>query len=451
MKTYPRLLLPALIVFFIALLSYNYIEGQSVNYEIQQNQIHRYITQLEKADANLDRQILRMDSWYFSNYDKVNLAYRQYLDILDGLPQMPDELKASIPKIKRHLKMKHSLVEKLKSSNAVLRNSVNYLPELVSALDLDIDSALQNGEITLRQSSKLRHSVQDIVFHGVTRQLISRVSIKPDLSPPLQRLPIKVEKSWQEMQKHIEVLVKYKQRDEELNDQLEKTQLSGQLELLNSAFAGYLLEKEESQQLQKWWLIGYFLVAIILIIVLFFAVRYYRKQHSLHRLESLTDPLTGLANRRKLTEQIPAYLAQARHNNDTVGILFIDLDGFKNVNDNMGHKRGDLLLQKISSSMQSSLRQNDLIARIGGDEFVVVIPCANASNLRRIAQNLINICTITVDYMNKELKVSASIGISCYPDDTRRPHELLEFADKAMYQAKLNGKSCIAFYIDINT
>ena len=448
MKVYSRFLFPALVVLFIALLSYNYVEVKTVDYKTQQNQIHRYISKLEKADANLDRQVLRMDSWYFSNYDKVNVAYKEYLSILDKPPILPKALKVTIPKIKRSLKVKHVLIEKLKSSNAVLRNSVNYLPELVSALDLDIDNALGNGEVNLKQASMLRHSVQNIVFHGVTRQLISRINIKPNLASPVENLPLGLQSSWHDMQKHIEVLVKYKQRDEDLNDQLEKAQLSSELEMLNSLFAGHLLELEENQQLQKWWLIGYFLVAITLIIVLFLAVRYYRKQHSVHRLESLTDPLTGLGNRRKLTEQIPVYLARAKQNNDTVGILFIDLDGFKSVNDSMGHKRGDQLLQKIAANMQTSLRQNDLITRIGGDEFVVVIPCASASNLKRIAQNLINICTITVDYMNQELKVSASIGVSCFPDDTRRPNELLEFADKAMYEAKLNGKSCIAFYID---
>mgnify|MGYP000695828587 CR=1 FL=1 len=449
MSVYTRFLIPTFIVFFIILLSYNYIEVQAVDYKTQQNQIHRYISKLEKADAKLDRQILRMDSWYFSNYDNVNLVYKEYFNILDKPPLLPEALKDTVPKIKRSLKAKHVLIEKLKSSNAILRNSVNYLPELVNVVDLDIDVALGKGEINLKQASQLRHSVQNIVFHGVTRQLISRVNVKPDLTPPIQIPSPLLEKSWYDMQKHIEVLIKYKQRDEDLTVQLENAQLSGQLETLNILFAGHLLSLEENQKLQKWWLIGYFLVAVVLIIVLFLAVRYYRNQHSVHRLESLTDPLTGLGNRRKLTEQIPVYLAKARQNDDTVGVLFIDLDGFKSVNDNMGHKRGDQLLQEISANMQASLRQNDLITRIGGDEFVVVIPCASASNLRRIAQNLISICTIKVDYMNKELNVSASVGVSCFPDDTRRPNELLEFADKAMYQAKLNGKSCIAFYIDI--
>ena len=448
MKLNPRLLLPVFVIFFVILISYNYIEGQAVDRQAQQNQIHRYISQLEKMDANLDRQILRMDSWYFSNYDKVNRVYRDYLDTLDSPPILPDNLTAVIPKIKRYLKVKYSLVEKLKSSNAVLRNSINYLPDLVSAMDLEITQALKEQQITPFQASKLRHRLQDIVFQGATRRLISRVSNSPSLSSPV-KLPPVLKKSWQNMRKHIKVLMRYKQQDEDLNEQLEQTQLHEQLALLNSLFANYLLDIEEKQQLQKWWLIGYYLVAIILIIVLFVAVRYYRKLHSLHRIESLTDPLTGLGNRRKLAEQIPIYLAKANQANDTVGMLFIDLDGFKKVNDNMGHKTGDQLLQKISSSMQASLRQNDLITRIGGDEFVVVIPSASTSNLRRIAQNLIKTCTVTVDHMDKQLAVSASVGISCYPDDTRRPNELLEFSDKAMYQAKLNGKSCIAFYIDI--
>lgn len=450
MRQLPRLMIPIVLFIFIALISYNYIEVKAIDQKQQQNVIHRYISQLERFDANLDQQILRIDSWYFANYDKVNLAYWEYSNLLKSSPDMPKKMESLVPKIAMQLDAKFALVEKLKSSNSILRNTINYFPELVSALSAEVDSAARAKIITSQQANLLRGRIQNIVFNGVTKQLIGHSDVVLNTDLNIRQAPATLKDSWENMQKHINVLIEHKQRDEDLNLQLERVRLTQHLKQLSRLFSEHLLGIEKNQQEQKLWLIGYFMVALILILILVAVVRYYSKQHSLHLEESLTDPLTGLGNRRKLNEQIPLFIAKAQRKNGSFGLLFLDLDGFKNVNDSLGHKEGDKLLQKISANMKTSLRQDDLIARVGGDEFVVIVPSATASNLRRIANSLLETCTTSVKYMSSEITVSASIGISCYPDDSKNPSELLEFADKAMYQAKINGKSGIAFYIDID-
>lgn len=388
-----------------------------------------------------------MDSWYFANYDQVNIAYKAFLDKLNSPPPMPAQLEQEIPDIKKQLEFKFALIERLKSSNAVLRNSVNYLPEIASEIILEIEQIWGDKIISKDQALWLSRQVQDIVFKGVTKQLLGQSGMRLKVVPMAQ-IPVQLRASWQVMQKHLNVFLEYKQRDKDLNKQLEDDPLQHHLKALSQSYSSYLQQLEESQQWQKVWLISYFAAALGLIIALVMALRYYHRQHSLHKSASMTDSLTGLGNRRKLNEQVTMYLEKAKRKNSTVGVLFIDLDGFKQVNDTLGHKRGDKLLQQIATNMQGSLRQGDLITRIGGDEFVVLIPGASTANLKRIATNLKSLCTMTIDYSDRPLQVSASIGISYYPDDTKKSTELLEFADQAMYQAKMNGKSSVSFYID---
>jgi diguanylate cyclase (GGDEF)-like protein/PAS domain S-box-containing protein len=154
------------------------------------------------------------------------------------------------------------------------------------------------------------------------------------------------------------------------------------------------------------------------------------------------DPLTGLANRALLHDRLMQAVARARRGGGRVAVLFIDLDHFKEVNDAHGHRTGDDLLREISRRIVGCLRDVDLLARLSGDEFVVLMeevahPDAAANIATRILERIRNVRQVS----GHAVKISASLGISLYPDDADGPEALLKNADLAMYRAKEQGKN----------
>ncbi len=161
------------------------------------------------------------------------------------------------------------------------------------------------------------------------------------------------------------------------------------------------------------------------------------------------DPLTGLPNRSLLQERMQMSLAQAKRHNSTFVIMFLDLDGFKAINDTLGHQVGDLLLQAISKRLVECVREGDTVARLGGDEFVVLLPLFDnryqeqeADVASRILKNL----SRPISLKNQQLQVGCSIGISHYPRDASSVETLLKNADEAMYRAKADGRNTFKFY-----
>lgn len=165
-------------------------------------------------------------------------------------------------------------------------------------------------------------------------------------------------------------------------------------------------------------------------------------QRSNRELEHLSshDQLTGLPNRRSYDERIAAALHRAAEHDATVGLLFMDLNDFKQINDSHGHGAGDKLLLAIAQRLQQNVRETDLVARLGGDEFAVVLEdVESAEQVTRIAHKLAQAMEQPVAIRRHPLTVGASIGIATFPRDGRQQQELEEKADKAMYHAKKRG------------
>ena len=149
------------------------------------------------------------------------------------------------------------------------------------------------------------------------------------------------------------------------------------------------------------------------------------------------DALTGLPNRLLFSARAQHSLERCIREESCLAILFIDLDRFKPVNDRLGHKIGDRVLCEAASKFRSVLRGEDTVARFGGDEFVVLVERAESlEDARRVAQKLLDVFPILAIVGNVELSISASIGISLYPDNGRTVDELIEAADQAMYREK---------------
>ncbi|EWG11555.1 sensor domain-containing diguanylate cyclase [Cytobacillus firmus] len=166
---------------------------------------------------------------------------------------------------------------------------------------------------------------------------------------------------------------------------------------------------------------------------------------------AFNDDLTDLPNRKALDRHIGKALARSKRHGHPFGIMFIDLDWFKKVNDTMGHDAGDQLLKEVALRLGESVREEDMISRIGGDEFVVVFEGISKDEIERIAERIIKTAALPYLINGQEAQISVSIGVSLYPDDGESKETLLENADKAMYYAKNNGKnSCKVYTSDLN-
>jgi diguanylate cyclase (GGDEF)-like protein len=160
--------------------------------------------------------------------------------------------------------------------------------------------------------------------------------------------------------------------------------------------------------------------------------------------QALVDELTGLPNRRLLSDRLSQSLAVARRENRTVGLLYIDLDGFKLVNDSLGHAAGDLLLVEVGKRLKSRTRKSDTLARIGGDEFTVILNhLETREDAEKMADSLLHSLVSPFLIEGHEITIGASIGISIFPDQGSDNDDLLQQADSAMYAAKRSGKNRI--------
>lgn len=210
-----------------------------------------------------------------------------------------------------------------------------------------------------------------------------------------------------------------------------------------------------------WQLVGALVVIELIVFALLHQFSRYRRQvrrteeeyeqrlaaqHALERMATL-DALTDLPNRYMLDEQLSLRVAEAKRFERRLALLFIDIDNFKTVNDSFGHETGDSLLKTVADRMMTCLRGYDLLARFGGDEFVLLLAnIEDIAEIERVAGKINQSFTPRINVEGRELFVSASIGISLFPDDATSPGDLLRTADAAMYTAKEAGRNCHRFF-----
>jgi diguanylate cyclase (GGDEF)-like protein/PAS domain S-box-containing protein len=161
------------------------------------------------------------------------------------------------------------------------------------------------------------------------------------------------------------------------------------------------------------------------------------------------DALTGLPNRRLLEDRLTQALALSLRNRKQTAVMFVDLDRFKIINDTLGHSAGDLVLKEVAERLEKQLREVDTICRMGGDEFVVVLPeIKRAADAANVAAKILETVSQPFVIQERELHITPSVGISVFPDDGRDTETLIRNADAAMYHAKETGRANYQFFTE---
>lgn len=170
-----------------------------------------------------------------------------------------------------------------------------------------------------------------------------------------------------------------------------------------------------------------------------------KTQEKIHYLANF-DTLTGLPNRIQMDDHLQYTLNLARRNEGKFALIFLDLDHFKIINDTLGHNMGDLLLIEVAKRLNTVLRDEDTVSRMGGDEFILLLPETTANGAAQVAQKILASITLPFIFQDHELSVTASLGIALYPSDGTDIETLSKNADTAMYRAKQEGRNAYCFF-----
>ena len=162
-----------------------------------------------------------------------------------------------------------------------------------------------------------------------------------------------------------------------------------------------------------------------------------------HRVHLVLDTVGG----DRLMDRLQQALTISQRNQTRTGVLFLDLDRFKEINDRLGHHVGDQLLQEVAARLRGAIREADTVSRLGGDEFIVVLPeLHEPGDAAGVAKKILNAISAEYVFAGHKLAITPSLGISIFPDHARDAAHLLRLADKAMYEAKQSGRNTYRFY-----
>jgi len=169
--------------------------------------------------------------------------------------------------------------------------------------------------------------------------------------------------------------------------------------------------------------------------------------HARLEAQAVTDALTGLYNRRGFHQALETSLARSNRNGQRLAVIYLDLDGFKRINDSLGHAAGDQLLSMVAIELRGALRPYDVLARVGGDEFVILLDSLESTDdAARVAEKLIELVSVRHRVDGMEVTLGASVGIACFPECGSTVESLLRSADMAMYEAKRAGRRQYRFF-----
>jgi diguanylate cyclase (GGDEF)-like protein len=220
--------------------------------------------------------------------------------------------------------------------------------------------------------------------------------------------------------------------------------LNQQAEIIITSLKNRVLKTTLILILQVFAIIGIWLYVLSML-------KLWRKEQNIHSKELIKlahyDSLTGIGNRALFKIRLEAAFKQSRRDSKAVGLMLMDLDHFKEINDSLGHGVGDELLIKVADKLKTISRESDTVIRLGGDEFAIIVTNINTQlDAMRLGEKILSIFENPMQIKQHEIKTSTSIGLSFYPDDAINSEELLRKADMALYEAKRMGRSQVKFF-----
>ncbi|OUR85269.1 hypothetical protein A9Q77_00835 [Marinomonas sp. 42_23_T18] len=408
--------------------------------EIQQSIFQ--LVELKSANAQWDFELNQIHSNNFPHFDLVNQAAVKYQEELAQFLQVSANIKGPVQTISAQL-VPLALLKKEKMNDylsdvAVTRNSLKFLDTQL----FTFHSLYENDEEVHRHLAHAQYKLSIYVALNQNLILKQRAYIDGcDICTPEQNQIIN------KVNRHLSFL---KERIMYSHQAKEAFYYPKQGQLLNQMFdelsSLYVKEENKHQTIQGQILTIACILVITVIALLGLLYLIYRTYDD-HKKAGITDPLTGLYNRKKLFDNLSKFTLSHEKSNKKLALLFIDLDGFKGVNDNFGHDIGDKLLQRLSARLNHLIRNQSSIYRIGGDEFVILLQeLRHIDEAISIAETLSLHCNEPYHLADNMCKVTLSVGISVYPDHSLDGKTLIKYADEAMYMSKNKGKSQVSVW-----
>jgi diguanylate cyclase len=462
-----------------------YRKTEAINLDTQ-NDIVRSLRDLKRLDAEWNANVLKARVGIAANYDAVAMTQLEIRALRETLahnvrPIRDAALDSALKAMEAAFTEKEDTVEQFKSQNAILRNSLRYLPTAADELK-DALGALPE----MRAGRRSLQSLDDAVDRLVSYILRYNVTPEPEFAERAASAVTEVERRnsgyGTGMQDQLDLLLRHarivlQQRAivDEVLVRIGATPTSQAIDALNKTIDDEFRDKLQEKQRYRSYLFAY--SGLLLLLLCYAAARltisYQLIAQGNRRLQAANetleqrvaertgelerqsvlladlathDALTGLINRRQLMTQLEHALQRAERHDRTVALMFIDLDGFKQVNDTCGHAIGDLALKEVADRIRLHVRKDDAFARLGGDEFVILLGEAGSRDgAVRLAEDVLRELDTLVEIEGYPVRLSASIGISSAQGGRISPEALLSLADHAMYEAKQQGKGCYRF------
>ncbi len=471
------------VLVLVLLLAFLYVRSETADPEIR-NDVMLNLRELEKLDAEWDANILRSHIGRAPAAPQLTIGLPRMRDLVTRLGEAVPEassptLDAAYIQLRDAIQRKELLVGQFARHNPPLREALLFLPPAVADLKTElggIEGALVPAQIVVRLDASLNALLTEILrYNGAPSSVLAaRIEeILGDIAAQQIAFSPAVVEKMDALSKAARTILEKRPLENRLEAQIAATATGAALDRLgrefDRSFDTVLLERERYRS----FLFVY--SSLLLVLLVYAAVRLRRSYRIIgevnHRLQAANenlehrvaertaelesqskqlerlaqhDSLTGLINYRQLTRLLERALARANRRDSVVVIMFIDLDGFKAVNDTWGHATGDLVLQMVARRVEQKLRAEDALARLGGDEFVIMLEeVTSREGALRVAQLALDQIRSVTEADGHPVSISASIGISSargHAGAARGSAALLAEADKAMYEAKGSGK-----------
>ncbi|WP_076417651.1 GGDEF domain-containing protein [Colwellia sp. UCD-KL20] len=406
-----------------------------------QNTIFQLV-KLKSADAVWNYELNSIHSDNFPHFDRVNEAANHYhkemmlfLDISRNIKEPFNNLTTLLPTLSLQ---KKSRMNDYLSEVAIIRNSLKFLDTLLFSLN----KTVENDKFVLKFLADAQYQLSKSIALNQRINLKGPISSNQCIHCTEQQI-----KTVNAINLHLKILNNQIVLSHQARDAFFNSEHSDLLTTLFDELSLIYVKTDAKHETIKSQILTLTLILVITLVTLFLLFYLLYRTIDEHRAAGITDPLTGLYNRKKLIESLPIFMASHVKYGQKFSLLFIDLDGFKGVNDTYGHDIGDKLLQKLSTRLTNSVRKQDSIYRIGGDEFVVVVQgIDNAEEAKNMAENLLTKCNRKYELEGNKCIVTLSIGISLFPEHAVTPDDLLKCADEAMYYSKNHGKDRVTVW-----